>query len=214
MSSIPVYTLTGGEAGNVEVADGLLCRNGNRQLIQDAITAYRANQRAGTAATKTKSTVIGTNKKPWKQKGSGNARAGYRQSPIWRGGGVAFGPHPRSYRKQMTKKASRLAFAMALTEQIDSGALTVVDDINLDSPKTKPFAEILNGLGAQGATLLVVADIDDNLGMASRNIPFVEVAQVKDLNTFQLVRYPRIIMTRDALPGLEERLQRRTGSSS
>ncbi len=214
MSSITAYNLTGGEAGTVELADTLLCRSRNRQLIQDAVTAYRANQRAGTAATKTKSTVIGTNKKPWKQKGSGNARAGYRQSPIWRGGGVAFGPHPRSYRKQMTKKAARKAFAFALTEQVDAGTIKVVDDVKLDSPKTKPFADILKGLGASRATLFVVGSIDENLGMASRNIPFVEVTAVKDLNTFQLVRYPRIIMTRDALPGLEERLQKRLGSAS
>lgn len=214
MNSIPAYNLTGGEAGNVELADGLLCRNRSRQLIQDAITAYRANQRGGNAATKTKSTVIGTNKKPWKQKGSGNARAGYRQSPIWRGGGVAFGPHPRSYRKQMTKKAARLAFALAFTEQVDADTVKVVDEVKLDSPKTKPFADILKGLGANGPTLFVVASIDDNLGMASRNIPFVEVTEVKDLNTFQLVRYPRIIITRDALPGLEARLQKRTGSAS
>lgn len=214
MSSIPAYNLTGSEAGTVDLADNLLCRSRNRQLIQDAVTAYRANQRAGTAATKTKSTVIGTNKKPWKQKGSGNARAGYRQSPIWRGGGVAFGPHPRSYRKQMTKKAARKAFAFALTEQVDAGTIKVVDDVKLDSPKTKPFADILKGLGADGPTLFVTASIDDNLGLASRNIPFVEITEVKDLNTFQLVRYARIIMTRDALPGLEERLQKRLGSAS
>lgn len=214
MSEIPAYTQTGADAGRAELADALLCRRRSRQLIQEAITAHRANQRAGTASTKTKSQVRGSGKKPWRQKGTGNARAGYRQSPVWRGGGTAFGPAPRSYRIDLPKKAARLAFAQAFTEQVDAGVMKVVEELTLESPKTKTLAGILTALGAAGPTLLVVKAVDRNLTLASRNIPTLEVAEAKDINTYQLVRYPNIILSREALAVVEQRLQSRVGNGS
>ena len=214
MSEIPAYTQTGADAGRAELADALLCRRRSRQLIQEAITAHRANQRAGTASTKTKSQVRGSGKKPWRQKGTGNARAGYRQSPVWRGGGTAFGPAPRSYRIDLPKKAARLAFAQAFTEQVDAGVMKVVEELTLESPKTKTLAGILTALGAAGPTLLVVKAVDRNLTLASRNIPTLEVAEAKDINTYQLVRDPNIILSREALAVVEQRLQSRVGNGS
>lgn len=213
-SSIPAFTNTGAEAGQANVSDDLMHRSRSRQLIQDAVTAYRANQRSGSAATKTKSQVRGTGKKPWKQKGTGNARAGYRQSPVWRGGGVAFGPNPRSYRKDMNKKAARLAFAQAFTEQVDAGGFSLVEDLGLDTPRTKLLAGLLKAMGVDGPTLMVVESIDQNLSLASRNIPYLEVTEAKDLNTYQLVRYRRILLTRGALAVIEQRLQSRLGARS
>jgi large subunit ribosomal protein L4 len=214
MSAIPAYTRTGTEAGHAEVAEELLCRPRNRQLIQDAVTAHRANQRAGTASTKTKGVVRGSGKKPWRQKGTGNARAGYRQSPVWRGGGTAFGPLPRGYRVDLPKKAARLAFAQAFTEQVDAGVMKVVEDLPIDTPKTKALAAVLRALGADGPTLLVVASVEPNLALASRNIPYLEVAEAKDINTYQLVRYPLIILSREALAVVEQRLRSRVGNGA
>jgi len=212
MSSIPVFTMGGEPAGEVEFSDALVEGGAGRQVLQDALVAYRANQRAGTASSKSKSEVAGSNKKPWKQKGTGRARAGYRQSPVWRGGSVAFGPRPRSYRKQMNRKASRLAFRMALREQLQGGGIQVIDEVKIEAPRTGHVAAILKSLGVTGKVLLVVDTMDMNLALASRNLADAEVVEAKDLHTYQLVRYPRILITRDGLAALEARLKKHDSS--
>lgn len=176
------------------------------QAVHDAVVAYTASQRSGTACAKTRSEVAGTGKKPWRQKGTGRARAGSFQSPIWRGGGVVFGPRPRDFRKDVNKKTRKLALQKALTERIKSGEVSVVDQISLDQPKTKDFVRILDNLKVDGTALLVTAKPDSNLQLSTRNISYVGVTTSESLNTYDTLKYDRIIITRDALNGLQSRL--------
>ena len=176
--------------------------------MQDAIVAYRANQRAGTASTKTKGEVRGSNAKLWKQKGTGRARTGLRQSPIWRGGGVAFGPRPRDFSKKMTKKAQRLAFAHAFSEKVQSGNVVVVEDLSLDAPKTSQVANLTQAAGMGKTGILVVEKLGDNLALSVRNIPNLDVTEAKDLNTYEVVRFATILISKSAVSQLEDRLRK------
>jgi large subunit ribosomal protein L4 len=176
------------------------------QAVHDSVVAYMASQRSGTACAKTRSEVAGTGKKPWRQKGTGRARAGSFQSPIWRGGGVVFGPRPRDFRKDVNKKTRKLALQKALTERIKSGEVVVVDQISLDQPKTKDFVRILDNLKVDGTALLVTANPDSNLQLSTRNVSYVGVTTSESLNTYDTLKYDRIIITRDAFNGLQSRL--------
>ena len=176
------------------------------QAVHDAVVAYMASQRSGTACAKTRSEVAGTGKKPWRQKGTGRARAGSFQSPIWRGGGVVFGPRPRDFRKDINKKTRKLALKKALSERIKSGEVLVVDQINLDKPQTKAVVEILNNLKVDGTALFVMATPDENVQLSARNIPYVGITTSQSLNTYDTLKFDRIVMTKDAVAGLESRL--------
>jgi len=151
--------------------------------------------------------VAGSGKKPWKQKGTGRARAGSFASPLWRGGGVVHGPKPRDYSKKVTKKTKQLALRKALTERINAGEITVVDDIKLDSPKTKGFIGLLSSLKVEGTTLLVTDTSNQNLILASRNVENVELANPTSLNTYQLLRCKNVLFTRAAMEALDQRLK-------
>jgi large subunit ribosomal protein L4 len=214
MSKVAVRNMQGEALGEHVVPDELLVLDRGAQAVHESVAAYRANQRAGTASTRGKGEVAGSGAKPWRQKGTGRARAGYRQSPIWRGGGTVFGPRPRSFRKTLTKKAARLAFCRAFSEQLAGGAVTVVDRFAVDAPRTRLVADALRKLGADGTVLLVVAAIDRNLGLAARNLPGVELVEAKDLNTYQVLRHRRILVTGEAMEVLEGRLRGRGGMSS
>ncbi len=176
------------------------------QAVHDTVVAYMASQRSGTACAKTRSEVAGTGKKPWRQKGTGRARAGSFQSPIWRGGGVVFGPRPRDFRKDVNKKTRKLALQKALTERIKSGEVLVVDQISIDQPKTKDFIRILDNLKVDGTALLVTNNPDQNLQLSTRNVSYVGVTTSESLNTYDTLKYDRIIITRDAFNGLQSRL--------
>lgn len=176
------------------------------QAVHDTVVAYMASQRSGTACAKTRSEVAGTGKKPWRQKGTGRARAGSFQSPIWRGGGVVFGPRPRDFRKDVNKKTRKLALKKALSERIKSGEVLVVDQINLDKPQTKAVVEILSNLKVDGTALFVMANVDENIQLSARNIPYVEITTSQSLNTYDTLKFDRIVMTKDAVAGLELRL--------
>ena len=176
------------------------------QAVHDTVVAYMASQRSGTACAKTRSEVAGTGKKPWRQKGTGRARAGSFQSPIWRGGGVVFGPRPRDFRKDVNKKTRKLALQKALTERIKSGEVLVVDQISIDQPKTKDFIRILDNLKVDGTALLVTINPDQNLQLSTRNVSYVGVTTSESLNTYDTLKYDRIIITRDAFNGLQSRL--------
>jgi large subunit ribosomal protein L4 len=206
MSELPFYTATGERSGEVAVPEGLLVQGRNRQTLHYAIVAYRANQRAGTASTKSKAEVAGTGSKPWKQKGTGRARAGYRASPIWRGGAVAFGPRPRSFHKKLTRKANRLAVRQAFTDAASSGAIRIVESCSVDEPKTKDFVKVLQTLEVSGRVLVVVENLDRNLTLASRNVSGVEVVTGANVNAYQLARYPQVIVTKGALEQVAQRL--------
>ena len=204
MATIKMYGRDGRDSGEVEVADDMLILDRGEQSVRDAIVARNASLRAGTASTLRKGEVAGSNKKPWKQKGTGRARAGYRQSPVWRGGGVAFGPHPRDFSIKVNKKVVRLAFRRALSERIAAGAVKLVEDLSLAAPKTKELRGVLEALGAPSA-LIVVPAWDDNLLLSARNLQGVEVTTVRNCSVYQVLRYPSIVMTRAAWEELKPR---------
>ncbi len=206
---LPVVNITGAAAGEVEIADTLLIRNGKgTQAVHDAVVAYRANQRSGSAKTKQMGEVAGSGKKPWRQKGTGRARAGSFQSPLWRGGAVVFGPQPRNYSIQLNKKVKSLAFRKALSERLLGGDVVVVDELVLTSHKTKDFAGIVAKLAPTAKTTLVVTDrLNDHLKRASRNLATVAVAPAASVNVYELLRFDKIVATRAALAVLEGRLQ-------
>src|SRR6059058_4149843 len=154
---LTVKDIAGKDQGELEVKFRLLEGGKGTQAVHDAVVAYRANQRMGTACTKNVGEVAGTNKKPWRQKGTGRARAGSFRSPLWRGGGVVFGPKPRDFTKTVSRKTRQLALRKALTERLKAGDVLVVEDIKLYSPKTKGFVEVMSNLGVAGTALLVAA---------------------------------------------------------
>jgi large subunit ribosomal protein L4 len=209
MSSLSITNLEGKAVGTVDVPSSLLDTTRGGQAVRDAIVAYQANQRQGNACTKTKGEVAGNGQKPWRQKGTGNARAGYRQSPIWRGGGVVFGPKPRSFNRDLNRKMLRLALAKVVADRISENAVTVVDAITMADAKTKTFVQFLKTIGYTKGVLLIVDDPSNNLLLSSRNVPGVEVARASHVNVYQIARYSKLIINRAALDVLN---QRATGS--
>ena len=205
MSTLSVNNLEGKAIGTVDVPAALLDTKRGGQVVRDAIVAYQANQRHGNASTKTKGEVAGNGQKPWRQKGTGNARAGYRQSPIWRGGGVVFGPKPRSFNRDLNRKMLQLALAKIVADRVSENAVTVVDALTLNDSKTKSFIQVLKTLGLSKSVLIVSEDPSSNLLLASRNLPGVEIARASHVNVFQIARYTKLVITRGALEILNQR---------
>ena len=156
--------------------------------------------------TKNVGEVSGSNKKPWKQKGTGRARAGSHQSPLWVGGGVVFGPRPRDFGKTVSRKTKQLALRKALSERLKAGDVVVVDDLKLSSPKTKEFTGVMSILDLKGSTLIITSPADKNLTLASRNIPNVELATSDSLNTYDILRPDKLLFTKSAFEKVEARL--------
>ena len=202
---LTVKDTQGKDKGEMEVKIPLIENGKGTQAVHDTVVAHRAAQRMGTACTKNVGEVAGTNKKPWRQKGTGRARAGSFQSPLWRGGGVVFGPRPRDYAKKISRATKQFALRKAMSERLKSGDIIVVDDIKLDSPKTKLFVEILSALSIDG-TALIVANADKNLTLACRNLCQVELTTGGDLNTYQLLRSDKVLFTKSAFESVEQRL--------
>jgi len=203
---VAIKDIKGKASGEFEVNFAMIEDGRGTQAVHDVVVAYRAAQRAGTHSTKTMGEVAGTNKKPWRQKGTGRARAGSFRSPLWRGGGVTFGPKPRDYTKKVSKKTKQLALRKALGERIKAGDVIVVSDFKLDSPKTKGFLAALDKLEANGKTLVVSAESDQNLFLASRNVQSVELTTSNDVNTYQVLKYDKLVFTKGALEKVQERL--------
>jgi large subunit ribosomal protein L4 len=200
--------MQGRDQGELEVKFPLIENNKGVQAVHDVVTAYRANQRLGTACTKTMGEVAGSGKKPWRQKGTGRARAGSFASPLWRGGGVVFGPKPRDFSKKVNLKVKSLALQKALSERLQAGDVLVVEDLKLSEPKTKGFLSVLKALDLKRSVLVVDANLDQNLMLASRNVPKVELATSDDLNTYQVLKSHKLLFTRGGLQKLDERLQK------
>jgi large subunit ribosomal protein L4 len=178
----------------------------NDAVLFDQVLAQLASRRAGTHATKTRAYVRGGGKKPFKQKGTGRARAGSNRSPIWRGGAVIFGPQPRSYDYRLPSSSRRNALASALAQKARDGELKVVDRVELDQPKTKSMAAFLTTLGALDSTLVVIAARDRNVELAARNLPRVLVLPVEGINVYDILRHKNLLVSQDALAAIEERL--------
>jgi large subunit ribosomal protein L4 len=205
---ISVKDIKGKQAGELETRFPLVEGGKGTQAVHDVVTAYRAGQRSGTACTKTAGEVAGTNKKPWRQKGTGRARAGSFQSPLFVGGGVVFGPKPRDFSKKVSKSTKQLALRKALTERLNAGDVIVVDDFKLTAPKTKEFVGVLAALEVKKTALVVIDNADQNVQRASRNIENIEVTTSDFVNTYQLLRSDKLVFTRGAFQKLEERLQK------
>ena len=176
------------------------------QAVHDVVVAYQAAQRMGTACTKNVGEVAGTNKKPWRQKGTGRARAGSFQSPLWRGGGVVFGPKPRDFAKKVSRNTRQLALRKALSERLKAGDVVLIDDLKLGSQKTKEFIGVLKALELKGTALIVAHGVDKNLTLASRNVPDVTLTTGDLLNTYDVLRPDKLVFTRTAFEQLEARL--------
>ena len=196
----------GQNQGELEVKFPLVEGGKGTQAVHDTVVAYRAAQRMGTASTKTMGEVAGTGKKPWRQKGTGRARAGSFQSPLWRGGGVVFGPKPRDFAKKVSRKTRQLSLRKALSERLRAGDVVVVDDLKLGSPKTKEFVSVLSALELKGSALVVAHAADKNLALASRNVPDVALTTSDMLNTYDILRPDKLVFTRNAFEQVEARL--------
>ena len=178
---------------DINVDKSLLVLDKGAQALKDAVTAIRNAMRAGTACTKGKGEVAGSNKKPWKQKGTGNARAGFRQSPVWRGGGVAHGPKPRDFSQKVNRKVMQLAFARAFSEKIAAGDVIVVSEFKFDEPKTKLMAAFLKELGVDRSAIIVQKDVDDTTLLVTSNLPRVDYSTAQALDVYSLMVAKKVV---------------------
>ncbi|MDZ7619300.1 MAG: 50S ribosomal protein L4 [Patescibacteria group bacterium] len=207
MVSLPVYDRTGAEVGKVEIDPIQLAPRISKQLMHDAVVMYEANRRQGSAKTKSRAEVAGSTKKMYRQKGTGNARAGSRRSGVRRGGGHVFAIRPRDYHYRLPKKAVRLATRMAVASRIIDDEVTLIDELRFNEPKTRDMASILKALGIEGQTLLVaIEEHDVNVYMSVRNLPGVTILPVSDLNALDVLRPRRMLMTRSALEAFRDRV--------
>ena len=190
----------------VNVDKSLLVLDRGEQAVHDAVVAIQCAMRAGTASTKGKGEVAGSNKKPWKQKGTGNARAGFRQSPVWRGGGVAHGPKPRDYSKKVNKKVMKLAFARALSDKIAAGDVIVVDEFAFEAPKTKLMAALLKSLGVDRSAIIVQKDVDDTTLLVTSNLPRVDYSTAGALDVYSLMAAKKVVCDKAGFDALVARL--------
>ena len=203
---IAIKNIEGKKQGELEVKFPLIEDGKGTQAVHDVVVAYQAAQRMGTACTKNVGEVAGTNKKPWRQKGTGRARAGSFQSPLWVGGGVVFGPKPRDFGKKVSRGTRQLALRKALSERLKAGDVVVVDDLKLASPKTKEFVGLLTTLELTGSTLVISTAADKNLMLASRNVPDVALTTSEALNTYDILRPDKLLFTKSAFEKVEARL--------
>ena len=202
---VPLYSASRERLGEIDLAGAVFGREGNESLVHDAVRMQLANRRRGTAATKTKGFISGGGRKPWRQKGTGRARAGSTRSPLWRHGGTIFGPLPRDYSYQIPKKAWRSALCVALSDRAKNGKLVVVESLELPEAKTKAASQFLKALGL-GHALLVVGEDDALFGRAARNLAAHKVLSVEGLNVYDVLNYDELLMTAKVARALEERL--------
>jgi len=204
--SAPVFTQTKSDAGTVELPALIFGEPLRRALLAEVVRMQTAGRRAGTASTKERGDVRGGGKKPWKQKGTGRARAGSTRSPLWPGGAVIFGPHPRDYSYGMPKQARRTAIRSALAQKLREERLTIIDRIEFAEAKTKHFIAMLRALGIDDSVLVVIDDEDARVELSGRNVPNTKVLRAAGLNVYDLLRYHHLIVTRAALERIKERV--------
>jgi large subunit ribosomal protein L4 len=190
----------------VTVSDKIFAREYNESLVHQAVTAYLAGGRSGTKANKSRSDVRGGGAKPWRQKGTGRARAGTSNSPIWRSGGVTFAARPRNYKQKLNKKMVRAAFATIFSELARQERLHVVEEFTVTEPKTKQALKRLKKLSFNSA-LIITEEADENLYLSVRNLPYVEVTEVSGIDPVSLLKYQHVVVTKDAIQAIEEWLQ-------
>ena len=206
MATLKSYTSAGAAAADITVDEAQLTLDKGAQAVKDAVTAIRNAMRAGTACTKGKGEVAGSNKKPWKQKGTGNARAGFRQSPVWRGGGVAHGPKPRDFEQKLNKKVWKLAFKRALSEKIAAGEIIVVSEFKFEAPKTKLMAALLKNLGVTRSALVIQKEVDDTTLLVTSNLPRVDYSTAQALDVYTLMANKTVVCDQAGFDALMARM--------
>lgn len=215
MATINVHDQSGKKVGTYDIDPAELAPRINKQLLHDAVVMYQANQRQGTFRTKSRAEVAGTTKKMYRQKGTGNARAGSRRSPVRRGGGHTFAKRPRDFSFRLPRKALQLAMRMALASKIKDNEIVLIDDLKFDAPKTKDMAAVLNALGLAGNSLLVTtSEHNVNVYKSARNIEGVEITPVSGLNAFCVLKPRRVLMTKAALDAVRAKVPRKAAAAS
>ena len=199
-----VINVKGEKVSDITLNENIFGIKPNDAVLYDAITLARASQRQGTADTKTRSEVSGGGRKPWRQKGTGRARQGSTRAPHWYHGGVVFGPHPRTYGKKMNRKERVLALKSALSYKVKENEIIILDELNVKTPKTKDMIKLLNDIKAPSKTLIVVDELTDNLILATRNIPKVELLEVSEINVLDIIGADGLVITKKALEMIEE----------
>ena len=203
MANVSVYNIEGKEVGSIELNDAVFGVEVNEHLVHRAVVNQLANNRQGTQSAKTRSEVSGGGRKPWRQKGTGHARQGSTRSPQWTGGGVVFAPKPRDYSFKMNKKEKRAALCSALSSKVAESQIIVLDEFKLDEIKTKKFVEVMNNLKASKA-LVVLEGENKNVVLSGRNIPTVKVTATNEINTYDVLKYETLVVTKAAVEKLEE----------
>ena len=203
MANVSVYNIEGKEVGSIELNDAVFGVEVNEHLVHMAVVNQLANNRQGTQSAKTRSEVSGGGRKPWRQKGTGHARQGSTRSPQWTGGGIVFAPKPRDYSFKMNKKEKRIALLSALSSKAAESKIVVLDEFKLDEIKTKKFVEVMNNLKVENA-LVVLEGENKNVVLSGRNIPSVKVTATNEINTYDVLKYTTLVVTKAAVEKLEE----------
>lgn len=205
--SVPVYNAAGKEVGKFSFDKKIFTGKVHQAAIYQAVLMYSANRRQGNASTKTRGDVSGGGKKPWRQKGTGRARAGSTRSPLWRHGGVIFGPHPRDFHFGIPKKMRRLALLSSINSKLNDNKLIGIDAVKMEEPKTKKFAAILDALKLKGRSLFVLDAVDGNIERASRNIEDLVIKNYKDFSMMDVLGCDNLVMSKVSLEKLPERVK-------
>ena len=203
MANVSVYNIEGKEVGSIELNDAVFGVEVNEHLVHMAVVNQLANNRQGTQSAKTRSEVSGGGRKPWRQKGTGHARQGSTRAPQWTGGGIVFAPKPRDYSFKMNKKEKRIALLSALSSKVAESKIVVLDEFKLDEIKTKKFVEVMNNLKVENA-LVVLEGENKNVVISGRNIPSVKVTATNEINTYDVLKYTTLVVTKAAVEKLEE----------
>ena len=210
---LPLYSAAHEKVGELEVAGAVFGRDGDLSLLHEAVRMQLANRRSGTASTKTKGLISGGGRKPWRQKGTGRARAGSTRSPLWRHGGTIFGPQPRDYSYKMPKKAWRAALCLAISDRARNGKLFVVESLDLSEPKTRAARAALGKLGVEHA-LIVLGEADSRFFRAARNLAAHKVLALEGLNVYDVLNYRELVMTSSTAKAIEARFAGETTDGS
>ena len=203
MANVAVYNMQGQQVDSIELNDAVFGVEVNEHLVHMAVVQQLANNRQGTQKAKTRSEVSGGGRKPWRQKGTGHARQGSIRAPQWKGGGVVFAPVPRDYSMSMNKKEKRAALKSALTSRVEAGKLIVVDELKLPEIKTREFQKVMDALKV-GKALVVLDSVDRNVILSARNIEGIKTTQVGSLNTYDVMKYSTVVLTKQAVSNIEE----------
>ena len=204
MPKVAVYNTSGSQVGEIELSDAVFGIEPNIHVLHSVVVMQQAAMRRGTHKTKNRAEVSGGGRKPWRQKGTGRARQGSIRAPQWKGGGVVFGPQPRSYKFKLPRKVRRLAIRSALSGKVRDNEIVVLDELRMAAPKTKEFAKILKNLNVDRKALVVSAEYDDNVALSARNIPGVKFISANGINVLDLLNHDKLVITKDAVAKVEE----------